>query len=55
MHEVGFEPTKRNANDLKSLPFDQTREPMLIGYYYPNNNLDKPAFKFFFNEYFFYI
>ena len=30
MHGVGFEPTKHNANDLKSLPFDQTREPMLI-------------------------
>ena len=27
MHEVGFEPTKRFASDLKSLPFDQTREP----------------------------
>ena len=25
--EVGFEPTKRVASDLKSLPFDQTREP----------------------------
>ena len=23
---VGFEPTKRFASDLKSLPFDQTRE-----------------------------
>ena len=23
---VGFEPTKHNASDLKSLPFDQTRE-----------------------------
>jgi len=27
MLEVGFEPTKRVASDLKSLPFDQTREP----------------------------
>ena len=27
MLEVGFEPTKRDASDLKSLPFDQTREP----------------------------
>ena len=23
---VGFEPTKHDASDLKSLPFDQTRE-----------------------------
>ena len=23
---VGFEPTKRKANDLKSIPFDQARE-----------------------------
>ena len=30
MHEVGFEPTKRFALDLKSSPFDQTRVPMLI-------------------------
>ena len=30
MHEVGFEPTKRIALDLKSNPFDQTRVPMLI-------------------------
>ena len=30
MHEVGFEPTKRFASDLKSDPFDQTRVPMLI-------------------------
>ena len=29
MHEVGFEPTKRFASDLKSDPFDQTRVPML--------------------------
>ena len=29
MHEVGFEPTKRFALDLKSSPFDQTRVPML--------------------------
>ena len=28
MHEVGFEPTKRFASDLKSDPFDQTRVPM---------------------------
>ena len=27
MLEVGFEPTKRVASDLKSLPFDRTREP----------------------------
>ena len=26
MVTVGFEPTKRDASDLKSLPFDQTRE-----------------------------
>ena len=25
--EGGFEPPKRDASDLKSLPFDQTREP----------------------------
>ena len=25
MSSVGFEPTKHNASDLKSLPFDQTR------------------------------
>jgi hypothetical protein len=25
--EVGFEPTKRDASDLKSLSFDQTRKP----------------------------
>ena len=25
--EGGFEPPKHNASDLKSLPFDQTREP----------------------------
>ena len=30
MHEVGFEPTKRFALDLKSSPFDQTRVPMRI-------------------------
>ena len=29
MLEVGFEPTKRDASDLKSLPFDQTRERYL--------------------------
>ena len=28
MHEGGFEPPKRVAIDLKSIPFDQTREPM---------------------------
>ena len=33
MHEVGFEPTKRFALDLKSSPFDQTRVPMLIVIY----------------------
>ena len=27
MLEEGFEPSKRFASDLKSLPFDQTREP----------------------------
>ena len=27
MLEEGFEPSKRVARDLKSLPFDQTREP----------------------------
>ena len=27
MHEAGFEPAKRVATDLKSIPFDQTREP----------------------------
>ena len=27
MVTVGFEPTKRVATDLKSIPFDQTREP----------------------------
>ena len=27
MLEEGFEPSKRVASDLKSLPFDQTREP----------------------------
>ena len=27
MLEGGFEPPKRKASDLKSLPFDQTREP----------------------------
>ncbi len=27
MPEVGFEPTKRVASDLKSLSFDQTRKP----------------------------
>ena len=32
MHEVGFEPTKRFASDLKSDPFDQTRVPMLTIY-----------------------
>ncbi len=32
MHEVGFEPTKRFASDLKSDPFDQTRVPMLKFY-----------------------
>ena len=32
MHEVGFEPTKRFASDLKSDPFDQTRVPMLTFY-----------------------
>ena len=32
MHEVGFEPTKRIALDLKSNPFDQTRVPMLKNY-----------------------
>ena len=32
MHEGGFEPPKRVAIDLKSIPFDQTREPM------PNRN-----------------
>ena len=32
MHEVGFEPTKRFASDLKSDPFDQTRVPMLKNY-----------------------
>ena len=30
MSDVGFEPTKRFALDLKSNPFDQTRVPMLI-------------------------
>ena len=30
LHEVGFEPTKRFASDLKSDPFDQTRVPMLV-------------------------
>ena len=28
----GFEPPKRIASDLKSLPFDLTREYYLIGY-----------------------
>ena len=37
MHEGGFEPPKRGATDLKSIPFDQTREPM------PNDN-DKILF-----------
>ena len=32
MLEEGFEPSKRVAIDLKSIPFDQTREPM------PNRN-----------------
>ena len=26
----GFEPSKRDASDLKSLPFDQTRERYLV-------------------------
>ena len=29
VQEVGFEPTKRDATDLKSVPFDQAREPLL--------------------------
>ena len=29
MVAVGFDPTKRIANDLESLPFDQTRAPYL--------------------------
>ena len=29
IHRVGFEPTKHNAADLKSAPFDQTRVSML--------------------------
>ena len=28
---VGFEPTKHNASDLKSDPFDQTRVTQLLG------------------------
>ncbi len=31
MVAVGFEPTKHNANDLKSFPFDLTREYYLVG------------------------
>ena len=47
MVAVGFEPTKHNALDLESSPFDQAREHYLILYYYgnqPNNkvsNFDK--------------
>ena len=29
MHEGGFDPPKRDALDLKSSPFDQTRASML--------------------------
>ena len=38
MHEVGFEPTKRFALDLKSSPFDQTRVPMLNDHQYTMTN-----------------
>ena len=30
VHEAGFEPAKRIATDLKSIPFDQTRVTMFI-------------------------
>ena len=33
MVAVGFEPTKHNALDLESSPFDQAREHYLIYYY----------------------
>jgi hypothetical protein len=33
----GFEPPKHGASDLKSLPFDQTREHYLDSYYYTIN------------------
>ena len=33
----GFEPSKRDASDLKSLPFDQTRD---IGYQVPHVGLE---------------
>ena len=32
MHAGGFDPPKRNALDLKSNPFDQTRARMLKNY-----------------------
>ena len=37
LDEVGFEPTKHDALDLKSNPFDQTREPI----HGPCNTTDK--------------
>ena len=49
---MGFEPTKHNALDLESSPFDQAREHYLI--YYFTTVINKPTkfeiFKNIFND-----